>query len=187
MKNAPLGKSILLADDDANLLNILGSTFEKEGFEVMKAENGQEAWDTLQKGKIPDIVFTGIIMPHMTGFELIQKMRADTKLASIPIAIFSHRGREEDKAKAKELGVNEFIVQGLTPLTEVIRRIKLLVGIHTAFKISVKRNDFDSEVLINFLDREQETAIGWKKDKKTFLEITPSPGKNSYHLKLFSE
>lgn len=153
----------------------------------MKAKDGQEAWDILQKGKLPDIVFTGIIMPHMTGFELIQKMRADSKLASIPVAISSHRGREEDRRKAEELGVSDFIVQGLTPLTEVIRRIKLVVGIHTAYKINVRRNDYDSEVLINFLDREQGTVLGWKKDKKIFLEITPLPGKNSYNLKLFSE
>ena len=82
----------------------------EKSFEVLTAHDGQEAWEIIVSGNTPDIVFTGITMPRLTGFELIAKLQSDPKLANIPVAINSHRGRSEDQKLAKEMNVDDFII-----------------------------------------------------------------------------
>ena len=113
---------ILIVDDDELLLGIYAGSFRNEGFEVLTARDGQEAWDMLSGGNVPDVVFTGIIMPGMTGFELVGKIKSDPKLKNIVTVISSHRGRDEDRVLAKNMGVADFIIQGTTTPVEAIRR-----------------------------------------------------------------
>src|SRR3989344_9373182 len=145
-------KKILIVDDEEFLLGIYAKNFRDEGFEVLTAHDGQAAWDIINAGNIVDIIFTGITMPRMTGFELIAKMQADPKLAKIPVAINSHRGRSEDEKLARQMGVDDFIVQGATTPAEAVRRIKLLLGLQKSFKIAILTERFDGRALINTLN-----------------------------------
>src|SRR3989344_9674384 len=95
-------KKILIVDDDDFLLGVYAKNFRDERFEVLTAHDGEEALEIINAGNIPDVIFTGITMPKMTGFELVAKLQADPKLANIPVAINSHRGRPEDEKLAKE-------------------------------------------------------------------------------------
>src|SRR3989344_5882863 len=97
-------KNILVVDDDFQQRDLYIEFLRSKGFVVTGANDGQDAWEKIQKQK-PDLVFTGIAMPRMTGFELIEKLRATPATASLPIIVFSHLGREEDKKRAKALGV----------------------------------------------------------------------------------
>ena len=83
-------KKILLVDDDPQALEIYRHKFQEDSFEVVTAVDGQDALDKIKAGFIPDVIFTGILMPRLTGFELVKKIREDEKLAKIPIAISSH-------------------------------------------------------------------------------------------------
>jgi CheY-like chemotaxis protein len=182
-----LGKKILIVDDDNFLLSIFSASFKAEGFEVRTASNGQEAWDIIESGFIPDIVFTGIIMPRMSGFDLIRKMQADPKLAPIPVAISSHRGREEDKKTARELGVDDFLIQGVVPVVEIIRRIECLLGIYKTYHIKLVRNTADSEALIDLLNKQQQTSLGFAGGKDLYLEFTPKKETGEFSVKLTDE
>jgi CheY-like chemotaxis protein len=179
-----LGKKILIVDDDKFLLNIFISGFKQEGFDVKTAGDGQEAWDIIQGGFLPDIVFTGILMPRMTGFYLVRKMQADPKLASIPVAIFSHRGRPEDKETARELNVDDFLIQGVVPLTEIVRRIELLLEIHQIYHIKVGRNQYDSEALIDLLNKQQQTSLGFEMNKDVYLAFKPGKEAGEFNVSL---
>lgn len=177
-----MAKKILIVDDDELLLSIYATNFKDVGFEVFIAHDGLEAWEIISAGNIPDVLFTGITMPRLTGFELIAKMKADSKLASIPIAINSHRGRPEDEKIAKEMNVEEFIVQGVTTPAEVVRRIKLLLGIQNIFKIALTLGKYDAEALINFLNKQQGADCDAKVAKEIFLELEPKPEKNEFRV-----
>src|SRR3989344_1328823 len=144
-----LNKKILIIDYDEFLLGIYAKNFKDEGFEVSVARDGQEAWEMISSGNIPDVVFTGIIMPRMTGFELIAKMQTVPNLSKIPTAINSHRGRLEDKTLAQEMGIDDFIIQGFTPPAEVVRRIKMLLGIQNIYKIAIAPDKYDGQIFIN--------------------------------------
>ena len=182
-----LGKKILVVDDDDFLRSMFDAVFKQEGFEVRTANDGQEAWDAIGSGFVPDIVFTGIIMPRMTGFDLVRKMQADPKLASIPVAISSHRGREEDKKTAKELNADDFLIKGAVPVVEVVRRIEYLLGIHKTYKIKLDRATADTEALIELLNKQQQTSCGSFGGKDIYLEFTPEKETGEFGVKLTDE
>ena len=179
-----LNKKILIVDDDEFLLNIYAKNFKDEGFEVSVARDGEEAWEMISGGNIPDIVFTGIVMPRMTGFELTAKMQADSNLAKIPVAINSHRGRPEDKKLAQEMAVDDFIVQGFTTPIEVVRRIKILLGIQHIYKIAIVADKYDGQILINLLNKQQGTVYDPIINKEIFLEIESKTEKGEFKINI---
>lgn len=177
-------KKILIVDDDEFLLGIYAKNFRDGDFEVLTARDGQEAWDMISAGNIPDIIFTGITMPRMTGFELIAKLQADPKLANIPVAINSHRGRPEDEKLAKEMGVDDFIIQGTTTPIEAVRRIELLLDIRHVYKIILTPGKGDEAALISFLNKQQNTSCDSSGNKEIFLELTPKPERGEFKVKI---
>jgi len=177
-------KKILIVDDDDFLLGVYAKNFRDEGFEVLTAHDGEEAWETITGGNIPDVVFTGIVMPRMTGFELIAKMQADPNLAKIPVAISSHRGRPEDEELAKQMAVDDFIIQGLTTPVEAVRRVKLLLGIQNVYKVAIVPDKKDAPALINFLNKQQSATCDPVGGKEIFLEIEPEIEKGEFKIKI---
>ena len=168
----PAGKKkILIVDDDKLLLGTYSSVFQAHGFEVVTAENGEDALRILQKGTIPDIVFTGIMMPKMGGFELIEKMRADPKLVTIPIAVSSHRGLAEDKARAQALGISAFIVRGFTTPQEIVRQMEILLGLNRKFKISIAPDRFSGAALVEFLNKQSAHQCPIAPGEEVILEF----------------
>jgi len=187
MEQSLAGKKILIVDDEQYLLSVYASKFKEEGFDVTTAIDGQAAWDLIQGGYIPDVMFTGILMPRMSGFDVIRKMQADPKLASIPVAISSHRGRQEDKVTAKELGVDDFLIQGLVTLNEVVRRIQRLLGVVQSYKVSIERNKDDGESLINFLEMQEMDLATADANKRIVLQLEPQGEKGAFKVKIVRE
>ncbi len=177
-----LNKKILIVDDDEFLLGIYAKNFKDEGFEVLIARDGQEAWEIIGSGNIPDVVFTGIVMPRMTGFELIAKMQTDSNLSKIPVAINSHRGRPEDKKLAQEMAVDDFIIQGFTTPAEVVRRIKILLGVQNIYKIAIATDKYDGQLFINLLSKQQGAICDPIDNKEVFLEIEPKTEKGEFKI-----
>ena len=179
-----LNKKVLIVDDDDFLLGVYVKNFGDEGFEVLTAHDGEEAWEIISGGNVPDVVFTGIVMPRMTGFELIAKMQADPNLAKIPVAINSHRGRPEDQKLAKEMAVDDFIIQGLVTPVEVVRRVKLLLGIQNVYKVVIVPNKNDARALIDFLNKQQGATCDPMGGKEIFLEIESETEKGEFKIKI---
>ncbi len=177
-------KKILIVDDEEFLLGVYAKNFRDEGFEVLTAHNGEEAWEIMNGGNVPDVVFTGIVMPRMTGFELIAKMQADSNLAKIPVAINSHRGRPEDEKLARQMGVDDFIIQGATTPAETIRRVKLLLGIQDVYKVAIVQTKNDAPALINFFNKQQGATCDPISSKEIFLEIEPETLKGEFKIKI---
>lgn len=118
---------ILLVDDDAETRDIYAQFLRETGFIVDEAENGLEAMQVMETAK-PDLIVSGIIMPKMDGFTLVQTLKQNIETSKIPIVFLSHLGRQEDEHRSKELGVDDFIVRDTTPLKEVAVRIRALLS-----------------------------------------------------------
>lgn len=116
---------ILIVDDDTDIREIYVAVFRKDGFNVIEAKDGIEGLDMAIK-EIPDVVFTGIIMPRMDGFTMMDALKKNVATSKIPVVISSHMGREEDKRKAEKLGAKDFIVRGTTSPKQAVERIKVL-------------------------------------------------------------
>ncbi|NTV41385.1 MAG: response regulator [Candidatus Moranbacteria bacterium] len=119
-------KKIIIVDDDIELREIYAEIFQNNNFEVLQACDGVEGLDLVTK-ELPDIIFTGIVMPRMDGFSMIEALQKNVATSNIPVVISSHMGREEDRIKAGSLGVKDFIIRGTTVPIEVLDRINVIL------------------------------------------------------------
>ena len=179
-------KKILLVDDDDFLRGVYENKFKEEGFEVVTAKDGQEAWEKIEVGLIPDIVFTGIRMPRLTGFDLAKKLAEKPDLAEIPVAIFSHLNKAEDRETAKSLGIDEFFAQGIVPINEIVRRIRDIIGVHNVFRISVSRKDPQSESLLTLLATQHGVSLS-PDMKEVVIELEPRKNRGEFLVRLIPD
>jgi DNA-binding response OmpR family regulator len=136
---------LLLVDDDADTRDVYVQFLTEAGFVVEQAENGLDALQQIQAIK-PDLIISGIIMPKMDGFMLVQALKQSVETSEIPIIFLSHLGREEDEHRSKELGVDDFIVRDTTPLKEVVARIRVLLTA-TEYILAIDPESFDAKRL----------------------------------------
>lgn len=138
---------ILIVDDDIELREVYAEVFKNADFEVFEAQDGVEGIDIASK-KTPDVIFTGIVMPRMDGFTMMEALKKTVMTANIPIVISSHMGREEDQRRANELGANDFIIRNITPPKEVVERINsLFIKEGSEYAISFSPYDLDAQKL----------------------------------------
>lgn len=118
-------KRVLLVEDDDFLRELFLKKLNQFDFEVEGAQNGREGIEKVSSFK-PDIVVLDIIMPEVSGFDVIKTIRAleDSDLSSIPILIVSNLGQEEDVAKALRYGANDYLVKAHSDTNEIVRRIQ---------------------------------------------------------------
>lgn len=123
----PEGPKILIIEDDRFLSSILKTRLEKEGFNVSQAFDGDEGIAFLKQNK-PDLILLDIIMPKMSGFEVLQTISLDPELNSIPVMIASNLGQDSDIQKAKSLGAVDYYVKVRTSIDELAQMVKNLVS-----------------------------------------------------------
>jgi len=99
---------VMVVDDSLTVRKITGRLLEREGYQVVTAKDGVEALEKLSLS-VPDVMLIDIEMPRMDGFDLTRNLRADPKLAKIPVIMITSRTADKHRAYAQELGVNIFI------------------------------------------------------------------------------
>ncbi|MFA6383252.1 MAG: response regulator [Parcubacteria group bacterium] len=133
---------ILIIDDDDATRSLYAEVFKRHGFDVAEAVDGVEGLDKASIN-IPDVIFTGIIMPRMDGFALMEALKKNMVTSSIPVAVSSHMGREEDQKRAKELGAGDFIPRDMNTPNEVVERIKVMLNL-AKYKIKFYTDELDA-------------------------------------------
>ena len=116
-------KKILSVEDDAFLRDLLAQKFSGQSFTMFYAQNGEDALVIAEKEQ-PDLILLDIILPTMTGFETLEKLRANPATANIPVVFLSNLGQQSDIDKATALGAKEFIVKANHSLEEIIEKVK---------------------------------------------------------------
>lgn len=118
------GKKIVLAEDNSMLSMVLKFRLEKEGFELLVAADGKEALDLIEQHN-PELILTDIMMPFISGLEVISYVRNKLNLQT-PIVVFSAAGQEKIVLQAFDLGATDFMTKPLSP-NELVLRIKRLL------------------------------------------------------------
>lgn len=113
---------ILIADDDKEICDLLEIYINNEGFEVIKAYDGQRAYDLFLK-ESPDLLILDVMMPRMDGLEVVQLIREESQ---VPILMLSAKTRDVDKIRGLARGADDYVVKPFNPL-EVIARVKSLL------------------------------------------------------------
>lgn len=124
--NAVSARTVLVAEDDDEIGEILEFMIAREGFKVLRAHDGREAIRLIEESDAPDLIVLDIMLPYHDGFELIAKVRARAGWESIPVVMLTARSQENDIARALEAGANDYVVKPFQP-QELIARMRRLL------------------------------------------------------------
>lgn len=120
-----MSRHILIADDEEHLGFMIKFKLEKSGFQVEWKTNGREALEAMQASP-PGLAILDVMMPGMTGFEVLEAMKDDPSLKDIPVIMLTARDQQEDTLKGLEMGVAEYIVKPFRP-AELLAYVKRLL------------------------------------------------------------
>ena len=140
---------ILIVDDDAAVRNMYGEVFSAEGFLVEEAFDGLDGLEKAVKNP-PDIIFTGIIMPRLDGFQLKDALSKNIPTAAVPVVMSSHMGRLEDQKLAKEMGMADFIVLNMVSPRETVERVRSVLG-SGKYLVKIKPDEAEAQKLVRDL------------------------------------
>jgi two-component system alkaline phosphatase synthesis response regulator PhoP len=118
-------QTILVVDDEQDLLDLIEYNLKKEGFDVLKAEDGQEGIEVAREHS-PDLILLDIMMPKMDGLEAVEVIRKDDKLGRIPIIFLTARGDEKTEVEGLNKGGDDYITKPIST-TKLISRIKAVL------------------------------------------------------------
>ena len=128
---------ILIVDDQIQNVELLDAYLEPQGYGVVKAASGQEALEKILHDKI-DLILLDIMMPKMSGIEVLEKLRADSKTKFIPVVMVTALKEIEDKVKALEAGCDDFI-------SKPVDKVELLARVNSILKISHYRRELEEK------------------------------------------
>jgi two-component system alkaline phosphatase synthesis response regulator PhoP len=140
----PVAKeTILIVDDEADLLELIEYNLKKEGYNVLKAENGMEGIRLARKHH-PDLILLDIMMPRMTGFEVCKIIRDDNDLKQVPVIFLTARSDEETEVTGLDVGADDF-------LPKPISTVKLVARIKTVLRRAVETEEVGAEIAVHDL------------------------------------
>jgi DNA-binding response OmpR family regulator len=119
-------KKIMIVEDDRFLSFLMKARLEKDGFTVLQVFDGEEAIQLLKTEK-PSLVILDLIMPKVTGFEVLKTISMTPELARIPVVIVSNLAQDSDIEKARELGAKEYFIKVKVSIDDLVEKIKALV------------------------------------------------------------
>ena len=108
-------RHVLVADDEPHIGRIIKMKLEQGPFRVTLAYDGREALDVLDREPDIQLVLLDLMMPHVSGLDVLAHMRADPRLKSVPCIILTAAGQETQHQKAMELGATEFLTKPFSP------------------------------------------------------------------------
>ena len=115
---------ILIVDDDAYLQKAYSAKLAHEGFEVLSAGTGTEGMRLIREAH-PDLVLLDLVMPEMSGIEVLKEVQADPELRDrTKIIVLSNSVRESDKALMIEYGARDYFIKSTTPIQTIVEVIK---------------------------------------------------------------
>jgi two-component system alkaline phosphatase synthesis response regulator PhoP len=114
-------QTLLLADDERDIIDFLRYNLEKEGFDILTARNGKEM--LVQAKKNPALILLDVMMPEMNGHDAVRMLKADPATASIPVIFLTARSSELDEVIGLELGADDYVTKPIS-IPKLIARIK---------------------------------------------------------------
>lgn len=123
-----MGK-ILVVEDERDIRSMLGFALSRAGFETIEAETSKEAWGQLNEVK-PDLILMDWMLPDGSGIEMIQHLKNDRDMASIPVIMLTARTEEEDRIRGLNVGAEDYVCKPFSP-RELIARVNAVLRRNT--------------------------------------------------------
>ena len=117
---------LLVVDDEIYIVHILDFSLGMEGYEVLTALDGEQAYEKA-KAEHPDLIVLDIMMPKLDGYETCKLLKADAGTRDIPVILLSAKGRNVDQKVGFEVGADDYITKPFSP-RKLVERINALLG-----------------------------------------------------------
>ena len=117
--------SLLIVEDETALVELLRYNFEKEGFKVTTAMDGEAALIAVDEAR-PDLVVLDWMLPHVSGLEVCRQLRRKAETRDLPIIMLTARGEESDRVRGLEVGADDYVAKPFSP-SELIARVRAVL------------------------------------------------------------
>ena len=128
-------KTILIVDDEKDILDLLRFNLEKEGYKILSAMDGKEALE-LATSAMPDLIILDIMLPGKDGLEVIRELGQNSKTQNIPVIFLTAKGSEIDEVIVLELGADDYIIKPIA-IRKLLSRVKMV------FRKTTKKEESD--------------------------------------------
>jgi two-component system alkaline phosphatase synthesis response regulator PhoP/two-component system response regulator VicR len=133
-----LARKILTCDDEKNIVRLIQVNLERQGYEVVVAYNGRECLEVVEREK-PDLIVLDLMMPEMTGFEVLDALKKNPETENIPVIMLTARTQDQDVLRGWQAGVECYLTKPFNPI-ELITFIKRIFAVEEQ-EASEKRYD----------------------------------------------
>ena len=134
------GERILVVDDEPDIIALVAYHLARSGYRVSTASSGTEALQAAREEQ-PALVVLDLMLPELSGFEVLERIRADRALADIPVLMLTARRDEPDRVQGLSLGADDYLVKPFSP-QELVLRVRNILR-RTKTKASERRNMID--------------------------------------------
>ncbi|MDQ0063800.1 DNA-binding response OmpR family regulator [Paenibacillus harenae] len=181
--------TILIADDEREIVGLLKLFLEKEGYRIAEAYDGDQAWEHIRSNRV-DLAIIDIAMPRMNGFELLKRLRTEYQL---PVIVISARNGDSDKILGLGLGADDFIAKPFNPL-EVVARVQAQLRRAFEFNGFINRDQTEDSIAIGPLVLNHSTCLLYRRNEpisltsleyKLLRTLMSSPGRIFTKRQLF--
>jgi two-component system alkaline phosphatase synthesis response regulator PhoP len=117
---------VLIADDDADIVRLIGLNLRTEGFEVIEAVNGNEAW-ALARSAAPDLVLLDVMMPERDGIDVLTSLKAHPRTKHIPVVLVTAKANDDDVWQGWRAGADYYMTKPFN-LDELMRFVDMVLG-----------------------------------------------------------
>lgn len=118
--------TILVVDDNDDSLRIIQMVLESNGFAVRLAKSGKEALESI-KQEVPQLVLLDVMMPEMSGLEVLEKVRASAQTSRVPVILLTAKAQDEDVISGYQVGADYYITKPFTA-KQLLYGIRLVLG-----------------------------------------------------------
>jgi DNA-binding response OmpR family regulator len=118
--------TILVADDEEDLRELVSYRLSRSGYEVVEAVDGQEAFE-LATERTPDLMVLDVMMPRLDGYELTRRVREEDSLRSVPVILLTARSQESDVSRGFDVGADDYLKKPFNP-DELVARVRAVLG-----------------------------------------------------------
>lgn len=116
-------KKVIVVEDDEHISKVYEIKLAKEGIDAKVARDGEEAVVMITAEK-PNLIILDLMIPKKDGFGVLEEIKKNPELASIPVIILSNLGQKSDQDRALALGANEYLVKVDYPIQDIIEKVK---------------------------------------------------------------
>jgi phosphate regulon transcriptional regulator PhoB len=170
--------SILIVDDEDDILSLLAYNIRAAGFDVLTAAEGYDAL-RIAKQQLPDLVILDLMLPGLDGFEVCKELKRSSETRKIPVIMLTARGEEVDRIVGLELGADDYVVKPFSPrelilrMRAVLRRSDPETSIETLWQQEGLRIDFEA----HRVSIDDEEVVLTATEFKLLAELIRSRGK----------